>query len=209
MRSKITLIVFVLAVFQFSNLFAQERMVTGTVTVASDGMPLPGVNVLIQDTNRGTVTDMDGGYSIAVEEGDVLSFSSVGFQTTEVLVAGQNVIDVSLQMDLQNLDEVVVTALGISRDKKSLGYATQAIDGEELTLANEQNVIGSLAGRIAGVQVVGSSGASMGGTQKIKIRGVNSIGGGDQPLIVVDGTPISNANFAGSAGADYGNLGQD
>ncbi len=209
MRSKITLIVFVLAVFQFSNLYAQERMVTGTVTVASDGMPLPGVNVLIQDTNRGTVTDMDGNYSIAVEEGDVLVFSSIGFQTQEVMVVEQGVIDVSLQMDLQNLDEVVVTALGISREKKSLGYATQAVDGENLTLTNEQNVIGSLGGRIAGVQVVGSSGASMGGTQKIKIRGVNSIGGGDQPLIVVDGTPISNANFAGSAGADYGNLGQD
>ncbi|WP_424495064.1 SusC/RagA family TonB-linked outer membrane protein [Salinimicrobium sp. GXAS 041] len=209
MRSKITLIVFVLAVFQFSNLYAQERMVTGIVTVASDGMPLPGVNVLIQDTNRGTVTDMDGNYSIAVEEGDVLVFSSIGFQTKEVLVLEQEVIDVALQMDLQNLDEVVVTALGISREKKSLGYATQAVDGDNLTLSNEQNVIGSLGGRIAGVQVVGSSGASMGGTQKIKIRGVNSIGGGDQPLIVVDGTPISNANFAASSGADYGNLGQD
>ena len=209
MRRKITLFVFVLAVFQFSNLFAQEKMVTGTVTVASDGMPLPGVNVLIEDTNRGTVTDMDGNYSIPVEEGEVLVFSSVGFQTAKVVVLEQGVIDVALQMDLQNLDEVVVTALGISREKKSLGYATQAVDGEDLTLANEQNVIGSLAGKIAGVQVVGSSGASMGGTQKIKIRGVNSIGGGDQPLIVVDGTPISNANFAGSAGADYGNLGQD
>src|SRR5690606_27069653 len=96
-----------------------------------------------------------------------------------------------------------------TRDKRSLGYATQEVAGENLNLANEQNVLGSLAGRVAGVQVTGASGASMGGTQKIKIRGVNSIGGGDQPLLVVDGTPISNANFSGSAGSDYGNLGQD
>src|SRR5690606_7847969 len=82
-------------------------------------------------------------------------------------------------------------------------------EGENLNLSNQQNVLGSLAGRVAGVQVTGASGASMGGTQKIKIRGVNSIGGGDQPLMVVDGTPISNANFSDSAGSDYGNLGQD
>ena len=209
MRNKTSLIFFFLIVFQFSNVFAQEKTVTGTVLVARDGMPLPGVNVLIQDSNRGTITDMDGNYSIAVERGDVLVFSSVGFQTVERTVGDQTVIDVRLEMNLQNLDEVVVTALGISREKKSLGYATQEVEGENLNLTNEQNVIGSLSGRIAGVQVTGASGASMGGTQKIKIRGVNSISGGDQPLIVVDGTPISNANFSESAGADFGNLGQD
>src|SRR5690606_1968619 len=93
--------------------------------------------------------------------------------------------------------------------ERSLGYSTQQVKGDNLTLTKEQNVLGSLAGKIAGVQVTGSSGASMGGTQKIKIRGVNSIAGTDQPLIVVDGTPISNANFAGSDKADFGNLGQD
>lgn len=209
MRNKLTLMALILAIFSTIHSFAQEKTVTGTVVTATDGMPLPGVNVLIQETNRGTVTDLDGNYSLLAEPGDILQFSSLGFKTVTRRVGVEDVINVALEMDLQSLDEVVVTALGISREKKSLGYATQEVDGENLTIANEQNVLGSLAGKVAGVQVVGSSGASMGGTQKIKIRGVNSIGGGDQPLIVVDGTPISNANFAGSAGADYGNLSQD
>ncbi|MFD1096743.1 SusC/RagA family TonB-linked outer membrane protein [Salegentibacter chungangensis] len=208
MRKKITFLA-LLAIFQAANLFAQEITVSGTVTSAKDNTTLPGVNVLIKSTNQGTVTDMDGNYSIEVDETATLVFSSVGFETREVDVAGQTVINISLQEDLESLDEVVVTALGISREKKSLGYATQEVQGEDLNLTNEQNVLGSLSGRVAGVQVTGSSGASMGGTQKIKIRGVNSIGAGDQPLIVVDGTPISNANFSGSDGADYGNLGQD
>jgi TonB-linked SusC/RagA family outer membrane protein len=163
----------------------------------------------LKGTNQGTVTDMDGRYSITVSANATLVFSSLGFATREVPIGNQSVINIACVEDLEGLDEVVVTALGITREKKSLGYATQEVDGEDLNLTNEQNVIGSLSGRVAGVQVTGSSGSSMGGTQKIKIRGVNSISGGDQPLIVVDGTPISNANFAGSAGADYGNLGQD
>lgn len=207
MKNKITLLVF-MVLFQISAI-AQERTVTGQVTTESDGMTLPGVNVLVKGTNQGTVTDMDGEYSITVPTGATLVFSSLGFGTREIAVNDQSVINVALSEDLEGLDEVVVTALNISRERKSLGYSTQEVDGEDLTFTNEQNVIGSLSGRVAGVQVTGASGASMGGTQKIKIRGVNSIGGGDQPLIVVDGTPISNANFSGSDQADYGNLGQD
>jgi len=198
-----------MALFQISAMVAQERTITGTVTTSGDGMTLPGVNVIIKGTNQGTVTDMDGKYSINVSETASLLFSSVGFSSKEVVVGNQTVINISLLEDLESLDEVVITALGISREKKSLGYATQEVDGDDLNLTNEQNVLGSLSGRVAGVQVTGASGASMGGTQKIKIRGVNSIGGGDQPLIVVDGTPISNANFSGSDQADFGNLGQD
>src|SRR5690606_16795586 len=148
-------------------------------------------------------------FSIAADPGEVLLFSYLGMSTKAVTVGSGTNLQVVLQEDSTQLDEVVVTALGITRDKRSLGYATQEVAGENLNLANEQNVLGSLAGRVAGVQVTGASGASMGGTQKIKIRGVNSIGGGDQPLLVVDGTPISNANFSGSAGSDYGNLGPD
>ncbi|GGZ38757.1 SusC/RagA family TonB-linked outer membrane protein [Echinicola pacifica] len=114
-----------------------------------------------------------------------------------------------MEEDISEMGEFVVTALGITRDEKSIGYATQQVDGENLTYAKEQNVLGSLAGKVAGVQVEGASGASMGGTQKIKIRGVNSISGASQPLIVIDGTPISNSNFSGDDGTDYGNLGQD
>ena len=198
-----------MALFQITAMVAQEKTVTGAVTSSGDGMTLPGVNVIIKGTNQGTVTDMDGKYSINVSETATLLFSSVGFASKEVVVGNQTQINISLQEDLESLDEVVVTALGISREKKSLGYATQEVDGDDLNLTNEQNVLGSLSGRVAGVQVTGASGASMGGTQKIKIRGVNSIGGGDQPLIVVDGTPISNANFSGNDQADFGNLGQD
>lgn len=208
MKNKITFLA-LLAIFHVANLFAQDHTVSGQVTTAEDGMTLPGVNVIIKGTNQGTVTDMDGKFSIEANDSDILVFSSVGFETQEVTVDSRNTINVSMNQDQESLDEVVVTALGISREKKSLGYATQKVDGEDLNLTNEQNVLGSLSGRVAGVQVTGSSGASMGGTQKIKIRGVNSIGAGDQPLIVVDGTPISNANFSGSDGADYGNLGQD
>src|SRR5680860_313138 len=208
MRNKFTILVF-MVLFQITAMLAQEKTVTGTVTTSGDGMTLPGVNVIIKGTNQGTVTDMDGKYAINVSEAATLLFSSVGFASKEVVVGNQTQINISLQDDLERVDEVVGTALVISREKKSLGYATQEVDGDDLNLTNEQNVLGSLSGRVAGVQVTGSSGASMGGTQKIKIRGVNSIGGGDQPLIVVDGTPISNANFSGSDQADFGNLGQD
>lgn len=208
MNCKITVLILLLC-FQYWTLSAQERTISGTVTVNRDGMPLPGATVLVKGTNNGTSTDMDGHYSINVNTGDTLVFSSIGFSTQEITLSNQHILNVALNESMQGLDEVVITALGISRDKKSLGYSTQEVDGEAFSLTNQQNVLGSLSGRVAGVQVTGSSGASMGGTQKIKIRGVNSIGGGDQPLIVVDGTPISNANFSGSDQADYGNLSQD
>ncbi|SFC52655.1 TonB-linked outer membrane protein, SusC/RagA family [Zunongwangia mangrovi] len=196
--------------FMFTTtFFAQNQIVSGTVKVAEDNMPLPGVNVIVKGTSNGTVTDMQGSYSLEVPPNSILVFSAIGFVSQEIEIDGQEELDVSLVQDTESLDEVVVTALGISRNKKSLGYATQEVEGEDLNLTNQQNVLGTLSGRIAGVQVTGSSGASMGGTQKIKIRGVNSINGGDEPLIVIDGTPISNSNFSGSAGADYGNLAQD
>lgn len=189
--------------------FLQERSVTGKV-VSGEGTPLPGVSVLIKGTTKGTVTDADGIYTIAVpDEEAILVFSFIGYKMIEVGVAGKTSLDITLESDVTQLTEIVVTALGISREERSLGYSTQEVSGEDLTFTKEQNVLGSLAGKIAGVQVVGASGASMGGTQKIKIRGVNSINGTDQPLIVVDGTPISNDNFAASFGADYGNLAQD
>ncbi|MEJ4087826.1 SusC/RagA family TonB-linked outer membrane protein [Galbibacter orientalis] len=185
-----------------------SQTITGTVT-DSQGTPLPGVSIVVDQTAKGTSTDFDGNYTINATSSQVLVFTYVGMKTLKKSVGSDSVIDVVLTEDAQSLDEVVVTALGISRDKKSLGYATQEVDGENFNLTNEQNVLGSLSGRVAGVQVTGASGASMGGTQKIKIRGVNSISGGDQPLIVIDGTPISNANFSGSDQADYGNLAQD
>lgn len=200
----------ILTICSINPVFAQERGISGKVTSFEDGTELPGVNVLIQGTSIGTVTDLEGNYNINLPAGaTTLVFSFIGYTNEVVEVGSRSVVDVSLVTDIRQLSEVVVTALGITRDERSLGYATQEVEGENLTFTKEQNVLGSLAGKVAGVQVVGASGASMGGTQKIKIRGVNSINGTDQPLIVVDGTPISNANFSNSFGADYGNLAQD
>lgn len=189
--------------------FAQSRQITGTVT--QDGNPLPFATILQKGTNIGTSADNTGKFSINVSGNNAtLIISSAGFAPQEILIGAASDYAISLS-NTGPLDEVIVTALGISRKEKSIGYSTQKVKGENLTLTKEQNVLGSLAGKIAGVQVVGSSGASLGGTQKIKLRGVNSLNGNDQPLIVVDGTPISNANFGSSNGngPDLGNIAQD
>lgn len=186
----------------------QQRQISGRVTTES-GAPLASASIVIKGSQTGVTADEAGNFTLTIPSGDViLLISAAGFRETEVRVGSGNTYNVSLKSG-DDLSAVVVTALGISRKERSLGYATQQVKGENLTLTKEQNVIGSLAGKIAGVQVVGASGASMGGTSKIKIRGVNSITGGGEPLIVVDGTPISNANFAGRNGGDYGNLAQD
>ncbi|PYF72473.1 SusC/RagA family TonB-linked outer membrane protein [Pedobacter nutrimenti] len=209
MKKTITLLILLL--ISTLTLWAQEKTISGKITSTEDGLPIPGVSVTVKGTNKGTSTDGNGSYSIQAAPGAVLWIRSIGFQPKEITVGSGAVINVSLSPDSQNLNEIVVTALGIKRSEKSLGYSAQQVKGDDLTLTKQQNVLGTLAGKIAGVQVVGSSGASMGGTQKIKIRGANSLTGKDQPLMVVDGTPISNQNFSNSTsnGADYGNVGQD
>ncbi|HMK04911.1 MAG TPA: TonB-dependent receptor plug domain-containing protein, partial [Ferruginibacter sp.] len=200
------LLLFILFIFPIT-LLAQKK-VTGKIT-DQNARPLFSVNVQEKGKSNFATTDNNGIYIINVQgDESVLVFSSAEFTGQEIPVGGRTAIDVQLKFN-GAMSEVVVTALGISRKERSLGYSTQQVNGDNLTLTKEQNVLGSLAGKIAGVQVTGSSGASMGGTQKIKIRGVNSIGGTDQPLIVIDGTPISNANFASSDKADFGNVAQD
>ncbi|MEX0660197.1 MAG: SusC/RagA family TonB-linked outer membrane protein [Balneolaceae bacterium] len=192
-----------------------QGTVTGRVTDSETGETLIGVNIVISELNEGTSTGNDGTFELQnIPSGEYeLEARYIGYnplsQTITVNEGEETVVNLEMVMSTSELDELVVTALGITRSERSVGYSAQQVDGDNLSLTREKNVIGSLAGKIAGVQVVGASGASMGGTQKIKIRGVNSINGGDEPLIVVDGTPISNANFAGSTGRDYGNLSQD
>jgi TonB-linked SusC/RagA family outer membrane protein len=191
-----------------------DGVIRGRVT-NENGDPIPNATIQLAGSTKGVVANNNGEFVInGIKAGShKLQISAIGFEdeTKEVILKDNDDLQFSFQLKEKNnnLSEVVVTALGISRKERSLGYSTQEVKGENLTLTKEQNVLGSLAGKIAGVQVVGASGASLGGTQKIKIRGVNSISGADQPLIVVDGTPISNANFAGSDKADFGNLGQD
>lgn len=188
--------------------FGQSRTVSGWVKTAN-GAPIPQATIQQKGTQNFATASDNGAFSIDVSGSNVvLIVSSAGFRSYNVNVGSASSYNVALEAG-GDMEEVVVTALGISRKQRSLGYSTQQVKGENLTLTKEQNVLGSLAGKIAGVQVTGASGASMGGTQKIKIRGVNSLSGTDQPLIVVDGTPISNANFAGSDKADYGNIAQD
>lgn len=191
-----------------------DGTIRGRVT-DEKGDPVASASVQILNIGKGVIANNNGEFVISsIKAGTYrIQVSAIGFEDMikEINVRDNETGEISFQLKERTgaMSEVVVTALGISRKERSLGYSTQVIKGDNLTLTKEQNVLGSLSGKVAGVQVVGSSGASLGGTQKIKIRGVNSIGGTDQPLIVVDGTPISNANFAGSDKADFGNLGQD
>jgi TonB-linked SusC/RagA family outer membrane protein len=172
--------------------WAQDRQVTGTVTAAEDGSPIPGVNVAIKGTTRGTTTDANGTYRLSVEPNTTLIFSAIGFVRQEVAVGTQSTVDLALATDASQLDEVIVTALGVTRQEKSLGYAAQQIKGENLTQTKQVDVNTALAGRVAGVQVLGGSGAKF-GNSTIRIRGVNSLTGGN-PIYVVDGT-VTDPNY--------------
>lgn len=195
-----------------SILFAQTRQISGIVR-NTNGEPIASVSINEVGTTRGTSTNNDGTFSLQISGSNVsLEISAIGYKSSILKIGNESNFQIILkENEAASMEEVVVTALGITRQKKALGYASQEVKGENLTMTKDQNVIGALAGKIAGVQVIGSSGANLGGTQKIKIRGINSIGGGGAPLIVVDGTPISNANFSsGTAnGTDLGNIGQD
>lgn len=184
-------LLFLLGLMFFSfnqNLIAQEQTVTGTVTDSENGMPLPGVTVLEKGTNNGTSTDFDGNYSLEVPEDATLVFSMVGFMAQEIPVNGQNSINLKLSPDTEALDEVVVTSLGLTREKKSLGYAVTELDSEEVNTVKDYNVASSLVGKVAGLVVNQASGVGSG--SRITIRGNNTLTGNNQALVVVDGIPI-------------------
>ncbi|MGS2737651.1 SusC/RagA family TonB-linked outer membrane protein [Sinomicrobium sp. M5D2P17] len=187
-------------------LLAQDRTVTGVVTDAEDGMPLPGVNVVIKGTTTGASTDFDGNFAIQVSENTVLIFSNMGYATQEVPVVGKTTINIALSPDAQELEGVVVTALGIKRDAKALGYSLTEVDGEEFSRVKQTNAINSLAGKVAGVNVTApTSGAA--GSSRVVIRGTSSLSGENQPLYVIDGIPIDNTNIGSASewgGSDFG-----
>ena len=177
--------------------FAQERVVSGTVS-DNAGLPLPGVSVLVKGTQSGTQTDFDGKYSIKATPNQVLIFSYIGMKTQEA-VASSTSVNVKLKDDSVELEGVIVTALGIKRAEKTLGYAVSKVTSDEISRSGEQNVIQALAGKAAGVQIIGSGGTP-GASSKIIIRGVNTITGTSDPLIVVDGVPIDNSTSQTTAG---------
>jgi TonB-linked SusC/RagA family outer membrane protein len=189
------LLVLLLLVSGFT--FAQQT-ISGLVTDEA-GVPLPGATVVVNQTNNGTTTDFDGNFSISASDGQSISISFVGYQTLSIVVGDGADYNVSLQPN-SLLDEVVVTALGLSREKKSLGYSVSEISGDNINTVKDHNIASSLTGKIAGVNITQSG--SIGSGSRITIRGNNSIGGNTQALIVVDGVPI-NADGIDSGGSVY------
>ncbi|OZI09144.1 SusC/RagA family TonB-linked outer membrane protein [Siphonobacter sp. BAB-5385] len=184
---------------------AQDRQLTGVITSSEDGQPLPGVSISIKGTAKGSTTNAEGAYQLSVSSGNTLVFSYVGFTSKEVVLGDESTLNIQLQMNASSLSEVVVTALGITREKKALGYSVQEIGGKQLTQARETNLVNALSGKIAGVQVTNSNG-SPGASSRMLIRGSSSIGNNNQPLFVVDGVPIDNGNYNNNPTAvDYGN----
>ena len=176
---------------------AQNQTVKGTVT-GPDGLPVIGATVKVQGTTMGAVTDLDGNYELACPPNSKLEISYVGSKTQVLSVGSKSTINVTLQDDAQSMDEVVVTALGIKRQARSLGYSTTKVGGEDFTLARDPNVGNALSGKIAGVSVAGNATGST-GSSRVVIRGNSSMTGNNMPLYVVDGIPFDNSN-QGSAG---------
>lgn len=211
MKTKFKGILTLLLAFIVHTSFAQDRTVSGTVSDSTGG--LPGVGVLIKGTTQGVETDFDGKYSIKTKTGATLIFSYVGMKTTEKVVGTSSTINVLMEDDANVLEEVVVTSLGIKRAKKSLGYASQEVGGEEVSTVKLNNVVNSLTGKVSGVQIKANN--NFGGSANFLIRGVSSLTGNNQPLFVVDGIPLSNAinntsaQVSGGKGYDYGNAASD
>ena len=198
MKTKLSGILTLLLAFVVQLTFAQGRTITGAVS--DDDGPLPGVSVIIVGATVGAETDFDGNYAIEANTGDVLQFSFVGMTTVTRTVDNVNVINVTMVSDDNTLDEVVVTAFGIKRQKKSLAYATTVVTGDDLTQVSSTNPLESLSGRIAGVNI--TSPAQPGASSKVIFRGLSSITGSNAPLYVVDGAPFTNAT-SGTSGTSF------
>jgi TonB-linked SusC/RagA family outer membrane protein len=192
---KILLMSFCLTML-LSTAWAQEQTVSGRVTSSEDGSALPGVNVVVKGTTTGTVTDSDGNYRLSVPSGSsTLVFSFIGLATQEIDVNGRTQVDLLMQQDVTQLGEVVVTAVGIEREKREIGYAVQNLGGEAIAQKSEPNLINALQGKLTGVEIISSSGVPGSSTQ-VFIRGLSSATGNNQPLFVIDGIPIDNStNF--------------
>lgn len=181
--------------------FAQTVPVKGTI-VDSNGEPITGATVMVVGTNNGVTSDVDGNFSINAKPGAILSVRFVGCKPQNIRVNGNKPLHITLEDDAQMLDEVVVTALGITRDAKSLSYARQSIDAESMTEARGANLLDMLSGKAAGMQIM--SGGGPGSSTRVMIRGLSSITGNNQPLYVIDGVPVLN-NDGEDGDFDYGN----
>ncbi|MBA4055323.1 MAG: SusC/RagA family TonB-linked outer membrane protein, partial [Marivirga sp.] len=199
----------------YANANGQDRTILGQIEDQATNAPIPGVSILVKGTTTGTISDTGGKFSITTTNDDaILVFSFVGYVTQEMAVGNSTSIDVAMKEDTKTLSEVVVTALGITRAEESLGYSVQRVSSSGMDQARETNFVNSLAGKVAGVQITGSAG-NIGGSSRITMRGINSISGGNQPLFIVDGTPLDNSNYNSTGttqaqgGRDFGNTIQD
>ncbi|MBT8305315.1 MAG: TonB-dependent receptor plug domain-containing protein, partial [Maribacter sp.] len=190
MRTKLNGILTLLLALVVHISFAQEKTISGTVT-DQDGLPLPGVNIVVEGTTTGTQTDFDGNYSISAEEGQTLLFTYIGQKDVRQAVGAGSSLNVQMFEDAQALEEVVVTAQGIKREKKALGYAVSSVDEEALEQRAEGDVARVLAGKASGVQITAAGGMS-GSATSVTIRGLSSFSGSNQALFIVDGVPFSN-----------------
>lgn len=196
--------------------YGQARVITGRV-LDDAGAPVNAASILVRGTNTGTSADANGNFTINAKKGDVLVISAVGVPSKEVRVTSGSTVEVSLLRQSQNLSEVVVTALGVQRQKRALGYATQQVSGNDLNRGQNSNPIAALQGKVSGVNITTGSN-NPGSSTRIVLRGGSSITGSNQPLMVIDGVPISNDNFFPDAAGtnnslnnqvDYGNRGND
>ena len=176
------------------EILIQTRTISGQIRSSENNEGLPGVNIIEKETRNGTVTDIEGRYSIEVSEGAVLVFSSVGYITREVEVGTRSVVNLTMEQDITELQELVVTALGIKKESQKLGYATSTVTPEEINVNRTTNFMNALQGKIPGVNIT-TLGTGPAGTSKIRIRGQSSFSGQNQPLIVVNGVPIDNTNY--------------
>ena len=202
-----------LMVFFVQSLFAQSITISGTVTEKGSDNPLPGVSIIIEGTTTGGITDFDGIYSINAENSKdkLLIFSFIGYKTVSVKLTGENqTINVALEEDASALDEVVVTALGIKKEAKALGYSLTEVGGDDLAEVKTTSAINSLQGRVAGVNISTSS-AGAASSSRVIIRGASSLSGDNQPLYVIDGIPMINTTKAtvGTEDGHFGDGGDD
>ncbi|WAC41928.1 carboxypeptidase-like regulatory domain-containing protein [Pedobacter sp. SL55] len=177
------------------QVMAQQVTVTGKVTSSEDGQPIPGATVKVKGTSVATQANNSGIYTIKANAGDVLQFAYLGMVTKEQAVGTSTTINITLSPDSKSLNEVVVTALGQKVVKRSLGTSQQEVKGEDIAQTQRENFVNALQGRVAGVEVTSSSGVP-GASSSITIRGVSSISGSNQPLMIVDGLPIDNKTLS-------------
>jgi TonB-dependent SusC/RagA subfamily outer membrane receptor len=201
--------VVMLSMLFFQQTFAQDKLISGTITSSDDGSVLPGVSISIKGTSKGTTTDGTGKYKITAPQNGTLVFSFLGFETQNIKIGNATTIDLVLNSSASELQEVVTTAQGIKQDRRSLGYSVQEIKGDDIAETQRTNFMTSLQGRAAGLSMTTTSGQP-GSSVSIQLRGVTSIGGSNSPLFVVDGLPLDNRTFGqGALVSDGPNRGND